>query len=793
MSPRRSLLQAEDDAAASPSPSAGATTPLEEALGITRRGTCVRHPSCPVLANHTVLSCRVCFSEEKSVGFHQSRNYAAVVSQLQTMNKKGGGAEAPPPASGEATGAGKDPTTESGAGAASAVGEDSGDHSIALSQPQALESIMKRLEQVQNWMVRQKAKEVMSLQLTIQDLEEKVTAQEVTIQEQKDTIRALRKTIQQDLKIIKTMATQKERELEAEAAAEAASHASGDREPTSFIITSSNVSLLGDVTVQSNEDSEDDDDSMLFESPVRRAASSSPSKPIVSPAGGSAASGLKSPPSLQALGASRSSPRKLPALSLVDPQPIRRGTKKSAYKLAQGDQGSVTRGVRRHASNRSSDASVTIPEERNGDDDDEDDEDEDDDNEKLFVPPQQREYWSDEDLSFARDPVKIFASFRGGLLDIPKSPPPACHNKKKKLKLRVDSQPDAPPAPPNTRRVQRSFSGISDDGLFPLKAMAGNLNMLPSLDHTTASTPQSSVPSTPVSVADSATPSPKAGKSGPAPPAPPLSLLGAALPDSGSAEAQDGAPPGEAATDAPVPGSVRVAAYSVPEIPPFRPREEPVVEPSTCATATGNTNTNTSAIAAATYTVTREKSQDKYGDLGMYTGSLSLANHLPHGKGVMNYESGRVYDGEWLSGHWNGKARLLNPNGDTYEGEFVFDSRHGQGTYKWDNGDVYVGSFTQDKRHGKGRFDFHNGNSYDGDFYDGMFDGYGKYKFAGGYYEGEWKHGRYEGNGELVYATGAKYVGEFRNSVAHGFGTEISADGEKRRGCWDNGQPVEHS
>jgi hypothetical protein len=732
------------------------------------------------------MSCRVCFSEEKSVGFRQSRNYAAVVSQLQTMNKKGASVEPSAPTSGEAADAGDDPTAGSGGeDANAAVDEDPGEHSIALSQPQALESIMKRLEQVQNWMVRQKAKEVMSLQLTIQDLEEKVTAQEVTIQEQKDTIRALRKTIQQDLKIIKTMATQKERELEAEAAAEAASHASGDREPTSFIITSSNVSLLGDVTVQSNEDSEDDDDSMLFESPVRRSASS-PSKPIVSPGAASAASGVKSSPSHQAVASSRVSPRKLPALSLLEPQPIRRGTKKSVYKLAQGDQGSVTRGVRRHPSNRSSDASVTIPEETNDEDNDDDG---DDDNEKLFVPPQQREYWSDEDLSFARDPVKIFASFRGGLLDIPKSPPPACHNKKKKLKLRVDSQPDAPPAPPNTRRVHRSFSGISDDGLFPLKDMAGNLNMLPSLDHTTASTPMSSVPNTPVSVADSATPSPKAGKSGPAPPAPPLSLLGTALPDADSAEPQDGASAGKVAREASIPGSVKVSAYSVPEIPPFRPREEPAAEPSSGS----NLHATASASTAATYSVTREKSQDKYGDPGLYTGSLSLANHLPHGKGVMNYESGRVYDGEWLSGHWNGKGRLLNPNGDTYEGEFVFDSRHGQGTYKWDNGDVYVGSFTQDKRHGKGRFNFHNGNSYEGDFYDGMFDGYGKYKFAGGYYEGEWKHGRYEGNGELVYATGAKYVGEFRNSVAHGFGTEISVDGQKRRGCWDNGQPVEHS
>jgi hypothetical protein len=740
-------------------------TPLEEALGITRRGTCVRHPSCPVLANHAVMSCRVCFSEEKSVGFRQRKNFAAVVSQLQTMNDKKK-ADAAAAASNDDPQASEDDADESG------------DLSIALNQPQALESIMKRLEQVQNWMVRQKEKEVMSLQLTIQDLQGKVGAQESTIQEQRDTIRALRKTIQQDLKIIKTMATQKERELEAEAA----SQASGDREPTSFVITSSNVSLLGDATVQSNEDSDDDDDSMLFESPIRKSnGAASPTKGLGSPDAAPTPSSARSPATTaahhhnQGLVASRSPLRRLPALSQLEPQQIRRGTKKSAYKLAstQGDQSSVTRGVRRHASNRSSDASVTIPEETGDDnDDDDDDDDDEDDDEKLFVPPQQREYWSDEDLSFAKDPVKIFASFRGGLLDIPKSPPPACHNKKQKLKLRVDNRADGPPAPPNTRRVQRSFSGISDDGVFPLKQLAGNLSMLPSLDHTTASTPVNSVPNTPVSLADSTTPSPKAGKHGPAPPAPPLSLLG-----SGDSVEPDEAPTNSDQASGGAPSGLAPAAYSVPEIPPFKPNNE--------------TSKNGKTSGIATYTVMREKSQDKYGDPGMYTGSLSVENNLPHGKGVMNYESGRVYDGEWLSGHWNGKGKLLNPNGDKYEGEFVFDSRHGHGTYKWDNGDIYVGNFSQDKRHGKGKFSFHNGNSYEGDFYDGMFDGYGKYTFAGGYYEGEWKLGRYEGNGELVYATGAKYTGEFRNSVAHGFGTEILADGQKRRGCWENGQPVE--
>ena len=58
---------------------------------------------------------------------------------------------------------------------------------------------------------------------------------------------------------------------------------------------------------------------------------------------------------------------------------------------------------------------------------------------------------------------------------------------------------------------------------------------------------------------------------------------------------------------------------------------------------------------------------------------------------------------------------------------------------------------------------------------------------------GEWKEGKYHGNGELQYANGGKYSGEFRNSVAHGFGTEVTATGEVRRGVWEHGQPMNTS
>jgi hypothetical protein len=200
--------------------------------------------------------------------------------------------------------------------------------------------------------------------------------------------------------------------------------------------------------------------------------------------------------------------------------------------------------------------------------------------------------------------------------------------------------------------------------------------------------------------------------------------------------------------------------------------------------------------AATVFHVTGATSRDKFGDEGVYTGPILVTEGLPHGPhGRMEYlDSGRIYDGDWVSGQWHGRGRLLNPNGDSYEGDFCFDARHGHGIYRWDNGDVYVGNFTSDKRHGKGKFCFNNGNVYEGEFLDGLFDGYGKYVFAGGSYEGNWKDGRYNGTGVLTYSsTGGKYTGEFRNSVAHGFGIEILPDGRQRRGMWVDGKPTEYS
>ena len=92
--------------------------------------------------------------------------------------------------------------------------------------------------------------------------------------------------------------------------------------------------------------------------------------------------------------------------------------------------------------------------------------------------------------------------------------------------------------------------------------------------------------------------------------------------------------------------------------------------------------------------------KDPYGDSGTYTGQIK--DSMPHGKGTMKYDDGRIYVGEWNLGRWDGMGRATFTNGDSYDGQYRNDQRHGTGVYRWSDGRVYSGGFIDDRREGKG-------------------------------------------------------------------------------------------
>eukprot|EP00475_Leptophrys_vorax_P023683 TRINITY_DN3247_c0_g1_i1.p1 TRINITY_DN3247_c0_g1~~TRINITY_DN3247_c0_g1_i1.p1 ORF type:complete len:398 (+),score=81.51 TRINITY_DN3247_c0_g1_i1:135-1196(+) len=155
-------------------------------------------------------------------------------------------------------------------------------------------------------------------------------------------------------------------------------------------------------------------------------------------------------------------------------------------------------------------------------------------------------------------------------------------------------------------------------------------------------------------------------------------------------------------------------------------------------------------------------------------------------------------------------------NGDFYEGTWAVGVKHGAGVMmEIASGERYEGEWEHGQRHGKGRLDFSDDYMgrlfYDGEWRQGKRHGFGFCQFVGkSYYRGQWKDDKYDGNGELssdngnvfkgefisgvkkygemLYANGDIYVGEFQDQRRHGQGRFQWSDGHIYSGEWVKGR-----
>jgi hypothetical protein len=106
----------------------------------------------------------------------------------------------------------------------------------------------------------------------------------------------------------------------------------------------------------------------------------------------------------------------------------------------------------------------------------------------------------------------------------------------------------------------------------------------------------------------------------------------------------------------------------------------------------------------------------------------------------------------------------------------------------------YVGEYKDGKYDGQGEITFPDGKQYVGQFKDGKYNGQGTMTSWNGQkkYVGEFKDGMPNGNGTLVSPDGAKYVGEFKNDQYNGQGTLTFPDGLKYIGGFTNGKERGH-
>ena len=164
---------------------------------------------------------------------------------------------------------------------------------------------------------------------------------------------------------------------------------------------------------------------------------------------------------------------------------------------------------------------------------------------------------------------------------------------------------------------------------------------------------------------------------------------------------------------------------------------------------------------------------------------------VPHGSGVMLFENGDRYQGNFVMGHAEGqgsKTWAQPPRaGDSYQGQWRADMRHGQGEMRWSAGDRYKGQWRDGMRHGQGEHHWADGQWYKGEWLDDKMHGQGEYHLPDGrWYKGEWRDYKMHGQGEYHWPKGGWYKGEWRDAKMHGQGEHHAADGKVSRGRWDN-------
>lgn len=112
---------------------------------------------------------------------------------------------------------------------------------------------------------------------------------------------------------------------------------------------------------------------------------------------------------------------------------------------------------------------------------------------------------------------------------------------------------------------------------------------------------------------------------------------------------------------------------------------------------------------------------------GIYFGGISEGRQ--DGPGILLYQNGSSYQGNWQRGVLHGKGRYIHEDGTTYEGEWEMSVAKGYGKYYLDGG-VSEGFWENNDKNGPGEETWLDGNSYKGNYLNGMKDGKGVFQWS---------------------------------------------------------------
>lgn len=172
---------------------------------------------------------------------------------------------------------------------------------------------------------------------------------------------------------------------------------------------------------------------------------------------------------------------------------------------------------------------------------------------------------------------------------------------------------------------------------------------------------------------------------------------------------------------------------------------------------------------------------------GIYRGEINKKKKR-HGKGVIVYDTGRVYEGQWKNDLREGSGYELFTNGNVYQGQYSQGKAHGKGIYQWRNGEVFDGEWKNGKKDGSGVWKGIHGESFIGQWKEGKANGFGVNTWIDGdRYEGEWKDFLRHGNGTDFFINGDVYVGQYNEGKPSGYGQYKWANGNTYQGEFVNG------
>jgi hypothetical protein len=178
---------------------------------------------------------------------------------------------------------------------------------------------------------------------------------------------------------------------------------------------------------------------------------------------------------------------------------------------------------------------------------------------------------------------------------------------------------------------------------------------------------------------------------------------------------------------------------------------------------------------------------------GTVPSAFKMRKGLKEGDGIMEYDNGDVYDGEWYNDLKQGYGQMDLSNGTSFVGEWSNDYMV-KGIFTYKTGETYEGFFDNGLPHGYGEMMYQDGekDQYKGFWVDGKPDGQGTmYYSSGDIYNGEWVNGVFQGIGTMYFNNSDFFNGHWFNGLQHGKGTLFYTDGSVEEGIWENGSKIE--